>query len=87
MAKQLAPAFSGKALRAKEPTIHQYVDLFVERMKTYGDVPEGVDLNQWINWLSVDMAADMAYNRKMNALQDSKYHHDLKLPYPKPCQY
>lgn len=67
VAKQLAPAFSGRALRAKEATIHKYVDLFVQRLKEQ-DHQKGVSLNDWINWLSVDIAADTAYNRQMHAL-------------------
>ncbi|KAK7702440.1 hypothetical protein SLS64_009732 [Diaporthe eres] len=41
VAKQLSPAFSGRALKAKEPTIHKYVDLFVERMETRGSGSDG----------------------------------------------
>ncbi|OTA64848.1 cytochrome P450 [Hypoxylon sp. EC38] len=36
VAKKLSPAFSGRALKAKEPTLHKYIDLFVERMKAVG---------------------------------------------------
>ncbi|KAI1446033.1 cytochrome P450 [Annulohypoxylon stygium] len=42
VAKQLSPAFSGRALRAKEPTLHKYIDLFIERMKRFGGEAEGV---------------------------------------------
>lgn len=53
VAKQLSPAFSGRALKAKEPTIHKYVDLFVERMEALGTGPngQGVSLPTWINWI------------------------------------
>ncbi len=72
VAKQLSPAFSGRALKVKEPALHKYVDLFVERMKTLGGGAQGVSLPTWINWISVDISADLAYNREMNALKDSK---------------
>lgn len=78
VSKRLSPAFSGRALKAKEPTIHKYVDLFVDRIKDLGGRPQGVSLPKWINWLCVDLSADMAYNREMNALNDSK---------PAPCVY
>ncbi|KAI1248554.1 hypothetical protein MGN70_009753 [Eutypa lata] len=42
VAKQLSPAFSGRALKAKEPALHKYSDLFVERMKTLGGGARGV---------------------------------------------
>lgn len=72
VAKQLSPAFSGRALRAKEATLHKYIDLFVERMTALGGEIGGVSLPTWINWLCVDISGDMAYNREMNALKDSK---------------
>ncbi|KAI1661697.1 cytochrome P450 [Daldinia decipiens] len=72
VARRLSPAFKGSALKAKEPTLHRYIDLFVERMKTLGGRVEGVSLPTWINWLCVDISADMAYNREMNALKDMK---------------
>lgn len=68
----MAPGFSGRALKAKEPTLHKYIDLFVERMEMLGGEPDGVNLPTWINWLCVDLSADLAYNRQMNALKDSK---------------
>lgn len=68
----MSPAFSGRALRAKEPTLHKYIDLFIERMKRFGGEAEGVSLPTWVNWLCVDISADMAYNREMNSLKDSK---------------
>ncbi|KAI1372086.1 cytochrome P450 [Hypoxylon crocopeplum] len=72
VSKQLAPAFSGRALKAKETTLHKYIDLFVDRMKDIGSAAEGVSLPTWINWLCVDISADTAYNREMNALKDMK---------------
>ncbi|TVY78282.1 Cytochrome P450 monooxygenase radP [Lachnellula suecica] len=73
VAKELSPAFSGRALKAKEPTLHRYVDYFIERMKLLGGGAQGVTLPTWTDWLCVDIAADMAYNRQMNALQDMKH--------------
>ncbi|KAK7994640.1 hypothetical protein PG991_016228 [Apiospora marii] len=72
VARQLGPAFKGSALRAKEPTLHRHIDLFIERMKDLGSAPEGVSLPAWTNWLCVDISGDMAYNREMNALKDMK---------------
>ncbi|KAI0106404.1 cytochrome P450 [Nemania sp. FL0031] len=68
VAKKLAPAFSGRALQAKEPTLHRYVDLFVERVEAVGGKP--LSLPTWVNWICVDISAEMAYNRQMNALKN-----------------
>ncbi|PHH88581.1 hypothetical protein CDD83_7349 [Cordyceps sp. RAO-2017] len=51
VSKQLSSAFSGRALRAKEPTLHKYIDLFVERARALGWGPSGLSLPTWINWL------------------------------------
>lgn len=40
----LSPAFSVKAIKAKEPIVHKYIDLFVGRMKEFGSVKEGIEL-------------------------------------------
>ncbi|KAI0025983.1 cytochrome P450 [Xylariomycetidae sp. FL0641] len=72
VAKQMSPAFSGRALQAKETALHTYIDLFVSRMKEYGASPEGISLTAWVNWLCVDISADMAYNWEMNAMKDMR---------------
>jgi hypothetical protein len=49
VARQLFPAFKGRALKAKEPTLHKYIDLFVEHMKNLGGTEQGVSLPSWTN--------------------------------------
>jgi hypothetical protein len=44
--KWLSPAFSSKSLRSKEPIIHKYIDIFVEKMKRIGSRKEGIELRQ-----------------------------------------
>jgi cytochrome P450 len=36
VSKMLSPAFSVKSIRAKEPTLHKYIDYFVDQMKILG---------------------------------------------------
>lgn len=67
---------------AKEPTLHEYVDLFVERMRNLGGGPDGISLPMWTDWLCVDISADTAYNREMNALKDSKFPFNFALEGP-----
>lgn len=43
-AKKLAPAFSAKSMKAKEPTMHKYIDAFVQRMRELGDRKDGIEL-------------------------------------------
>lgn len=72
LAKQLAPAFSNRSLNAMEPTIHEHVDLFVQKMRTKGSSAEGVSLVDWTNWLTMDIAADLAYCQKTRELEEGK---------------
>ena len=46
VAKKVLPAFSTKALKAKEPTVQMYINLFVDRMKELGGASEGLDIHQ-----------------------------------------
>jgi len=45
------------------------MDYFIERMKELGDASTGVSLVDWTNWLTLDMAADMAWNLKMHQME------------------
>ncbi|KAI6083474.1 cytochrome P450 [Hypoxylon rubiginosum] len=71
-AKKLAPAFSVKALKAKEPTMHRYIDDFVEKMKELGGREAGIELKTWTDWVAMDTSADLAYGREMHNLRDMK---------------
>lgn len=71
VAKKLAPAFSTRNTKAKEAVLHKYVDSFVEKMKTIGGKKE-IELRQWADWLTMDISADMTYNRQMNQMKDEK---------------
>ena len=44
LTKKLAGAWSAKSLKAMEPTMHSYIDLFIQKMKEEGTTEEGVDL-------------------------------------------
>ncbi|CAG8951937.1 hypothetical protein HYFRA_00005743 [Hymenoscyphus fraxineus] len=49
IAKTLAPSFSVKSIKGKEPVMHKYIDLFVEKMKEFGGVEEGIELKMvWL---------------------------------------
>ncbi|KAI4869205.1 cytochrome P450 [Hypoxylon rubiginosum] len=72
IAKQVAPAFSQKAIRASDPVIHHYVDLFVSRMKEIGNTQGGISLANWTQWLAMDIAAEMAYSHRVDCMKEAK---------------
>jgi cytochrome P450 len=72
VAKRMAPAFSMKNFKAKEATLQYYVDMFIDKMKEVGGSDKGAEMRRWADWLSMDIAADMTYNRQMNEIRDSE---------------
>lgn len=58
--KNLSPAFSVKSLQAKEPTLNKHIDYFLERMREFGDVENGVDLLQVYMSLSSAIGLDQS---------------------------
>lgn len=80
IAKKLAPAFSMRNLKAKEATIHKYIDLFIDRMKEVGSRKQGVEMQRWTDWLALDLSADMTYGREMGQMRDG----ELTNPRPSP---
>jgi hypothetical protein len=42
----LLPAFSNKSVKAKEQTIHKYIDLFVQKINEIGSGEEGIELKK-----------------------------------------
>lgn len=77
--KQLSPIFSSRSLNTLEPVLHHHIDLFVQKMKAKGNTPEGVSLVDWTNWLTMDIAADLAYCQQMQEMEEGKLivAHDL----------
>lgn len=70
--KQLSPAFSSRSLKAMEPVLHHHIDLFVQKMSTKGKSDAGVSLVDWTNWLTMDIAADMAYCQDKGEMEEGE---------------
>lgn len=43
--RKILPALSTKSAKSMAPVLHQYIDLFVKRMKELGGEPNGVPMN------------------------------------------
>ncbi|KAI1404957.1 isotrichodermin C-15 hydroxylase [Hypoxylon fuscum] len=69
VAKKLSPAFSINSIKAKEPTLHKYIDYFIEKMKEVRSSRDGIELRTWTDWLAMDISADLAYSRQMCQMQ------------------
>lgn len=71
-ARKLAPAFSNRSIKTMEPVLHHYVDYFLEKMKNPEIASSGIELVEWMNWLAMDMSADLAWNEKMHQMRGSE---------------
>ncbi|GAB1312667.1 Benzoate 4-monooxygenase cytochrome P450 [Madurella fahalii] len=72
IAKMIAPAFSVKAIKSKEPMMHKYVDLFVRKMSEVGSREGGIELRMWTDWVALDISAELAYGREMQQVEQAK---------------
>ncbi|KAI0418971.1 isotrichodermin C-15 hydroxylase [Xylaria grammica] len=70
--KRISPVFSTKSIKTKEHVLQMYVDMFVKRMREIGGSKEGVELPKWVQWLAMDISADMTYGREIHHLRDAK---------------
>lgn len=59
--KWLLPAFSAKSFKTKEPVIHKYIDIFVEKMRKLGGKEEGIELRQ-VSVNSIVLSSTLAHD-------------------------
>lgn len=70
--RQLAPAFTTRALRDQEPILQRYTNLLVERLREM--VGTEVDIVPWFNFATFDVFSDLAFGESFDCLQNSRYH-------------
>ncbi|KAI0812129.1 cytochrome P450 [Xylaria sp. FL0064] len=79
MRKSLTPAFTPRALKAQEPILHYYVDLFVDRLTQLAGGKSStkkieLDIAPWFNYLTFDIFGDLGFGESFDCLQNSRYH-------------
>ncbi|KAI9927012.1 hypothetical protein MW887_003393 [Aspergillus wentii] len=72
--KQLAPAFSPKALRQYEPVVHAHVDEFVRKLESSPAMHEGVDISPWFERATCDLGGAITLGHSFNNVQSGKNH-------------
>jgi cytochrome P450 len=68
--RAFANAFSEKSLRSQAPVIEKHVDLFMAQLKKR----ETVDLADWFNFLTFDLAGDFTYGESFGCVENGKAH-------------
>lgn len=74
MRRNLAHAFSDKALREQETLVQQYVDLLVDRLDEHAAEDKPVDIMRWYNYTTFDVICDLTFGEPLYCLRDSKEH-------------
>ncbi|KAF7519351.1 hypothetical protein G7054_g13124 [Neopestalotiopsis clavispora] len=72
IARRVAPAFSIRNFKAKEPIVHKHTDIFVQKMLEVGHRERGAEMQQWSDWLALDLSMDMTYSADMCQMVDMK---------------
>lgn len=79
MRRNLAHAFSDKALRDQEILLQQYVDLLVHRLGEQAAANKPIDMARWYNFTTFDIIADLTFGEPLYCLRDSEYHSWVKM--------
>lgn len=77
--KVLAPAFTPRALRAQEPTLHRYANLLVDKLHHIISNPDHesgteIDVGPWCNYFTFDVFGDLGFGESFGCLDNSRYH-------------
>lgn len=69
--KNLAPAFSSKALERQEDIVQRYLDDFVSKIGPLSTrSPEGIDITKWFEMVTFDILGEMAFGESFHCLAD-----------------
>jgi cytochrome P450 len=77
--RNLAHAFSDKALRDQEQLVQQYVDLLVHRFDEHATENKPVDIMRWYNYTTFDVMCDLTFGEPLYCLRDSVEHKWIQL--------
>jgi len=72
--KNLSHAFSAKALRTQTDVVLKYVGMWINQMKKHADNPQGVNVDEWYNWLTFDIIGDLAFGESFGAVENARGH-------------
>ncbi|KAF2180794.1 RadP cytochrome P450 epoxidase [Zopfia rhizophila CBS 207.26] len=71
--KVFSPAFSERALRAQEPLLKKYTDLFIARLGDEHEKTGKVDMVSWLNFATFDFIADCVFGDSLHLLEKGEY--------------
>ncbi|KAI1090682.1 putative toxin biosynthesis cytochrome P450 monooxygenase [Rostrohypoxylon terebratum] len=75
--RQLAPAFSERALREQEPLIARYIDCAISRFSDNAGAKRPIDLSSWFNYITFDIIGDLMFGHDVFECVKRSRHHPL----------
>ncbi|KAH8805095.1 cytochrome P450 [Xylogone sp. PMI_703] len=75
----LAHSFSEKSLRAQEPLVQDYTQLFVDKLRNLAINGQAVNMTQWFNFITFDLIGDLAFGEPFGCLKTSTLHPWIQL--------
>lgn len=72
--KILSNAFSAKAMVDQQATFNHYGSLLIDRLTNVVGEGKSVEIIQWFNWTTFDMAGDLIFGESFGCLAESSYH-------------
>jgi cytochrome P450 len=70
MRRQLAHAFSAKAVKEQTDIVLHYVNMWIQQLARVEQ--QGVDIVQWYNWLTFDIIGDLAFGEPFGAVEEGE---------------
>ncbi|KXJ94060.1 cytochrome P450 [Microdochium bolleyi] len=72
--KALSHGFSKKALWEQEATVHEFIDLLVNRVHAFAEAGETFDIVRWYNFVTFDIIGDLSFGESFGCLETGDFH-------------
>ncbi|KAJ9638509.1 hypothetical protein H2204_004279 [Knufia peltigerae] len=69
--RKFAHAFSATSLSKQSGYIIKYVDSFMSQISKHGQAEEGIEISNWLNWLTFDIIGDLAFGDPFGAVEQA----------------
>ncbi|KAI1017797.1 hypothetical protein LB504_003823 [Fusarium proliferatum] len=79
--KILSHGFSAQAMMEQQPVFQRYVNTMMKKLREVSSGGQSVEMTQWLNWATFDMAGDLIFGESFDCLEKAQYHPWVKLLY------
>ncbi|QUC16338.1 uncharacterized protein UV8b_00579 [Ustilaginoidea virens] len=72
--RHISPAFSDASIKQQEPVVKGYIDLLMDRLQKVAEKGEPVNMVNWLNCTTFDIAGDLVFTESFRSLRNSAAH-------------